>query len=203
MTDPQWQQSPTPYYTPPGYHPSTATPPPPPPPPPRQRNGSPLLWTAVVIALVIGVAVGYVFGDSRHDNKGTATAAATTDDSPSILASAPAEPTDTPTEEPSPTTPNLAPSDFTIKLRVRSKECFGSAGCDLTYQIDPQYNGIEDISSGSWEVTYVVRGGQDGPQVNTFTLKDGQASFDDSESIQTTSSGTKLRAKVTSVEVES
>jgi hypothetical protein len=200
MSDPQWQQPPNPYYTPPGYR--SPTPTPPPASAGHRRSASRrAVWIVPLITLIVGAVGGYFIGHSTTSaSKHTAaavTAAASTDPATTE------DPVSSAPDDESSTTPNLAPSDFTIKLRIKSKECFGSAGCDLTYQINPQYNGVEDISSGTWEVTYEVRGGQDGPQVNTFTLDNGQASFDDSESIQTASSGTKLRAKVTSVEVQS
>jgi hypothetical protein len=82
-------------------------------------------------------------------------------------------------------------------VKVRSKECFGSAGCNLTYRIDPSYSGAP--LDGAWSVTYEVKGGEDGPQINTFTLDGDQASFDSEESISTSSSSKKLTARVTDV----
>jgi hypothetical protein len=81
-----------------------------------------------------------------------------------------------------------------IGLKIRSKECFGSAGCNVEYQINPQYWGSGDLH-GSWDVTYKVTGGDDGPIINTFTVKNGRASFDADEFVSTASSTTKLHAK--------
>jgi hypothetical protein len=93
-----------------------------------------------------------------------------------------------------------AAADFRIRLKVKRKTCFGSAGCNVTYRIVPTYVGSEDLSSGSWDVTYVVRGGEDGPQTNTFTMTDGEASFDSEELVSTRSRDTKLTVKVVSVD---
>jgi hypothetical protein len=92
------------------------------------------------------------------------------------------------------------PADFRLTLKTLKKACFGSAGCNVTYRIQPTYIGTETLEPGTeYEVTYEVRGGQDGAQTNTFTLQDGNASVDSEEFLSTTSSGTKLTAKVTDV----
>lgn len=94
------------------------------------------------------------------------------------------------------------PADFKITLKIRKKECFGSAGCNVVYQIKPEYVGSEDISTGSFDITYEVLGGEDGPNINTFSLQDGQASFDEEEMVSTSSKSKKLTAKVTDVSAQ-
>ena len=94
----------------------------------------------------------------------------------------------------------LAPRNLKLGLKVRSKECFGSAGCNLEVQIDPQYIGSQDLSSGAWDITYEIRGGEDGPLVETMTLEDGTFSFPESQVLSTPSSSTQLTAVVTSVD---
>ncbi|HEX6517575.1 MAG TPA: hypothetical protein VF049_18560 [Nocardioidaceae bacterium] len=103
------------------------------------------------------------------------------------------------TEAADSSTAELKPSDFKIKLKIREKACFGSAGCNVVFQIDPRYVGAQDLSSGSYDVTYKVLGGEDGPKINTFTIDDGQASYDEEESLSTSSESATLRAKVTDV----
>jgi hypothetical protein len=93
----------------------------------------------------------------------------------------------------------VAPRNFKLGIRVRSKECFGSAGCILEVQIDPDYVGNQDVSTGSWELTYEIRGGEDGPLIETMTLKNGTFSFPAEQSIDTPSTSTQLTAVVTSV----
>jgi len=94
----------------------------------------------------------------------------------------------------------LAPRNIKIGLKVRSKECFGSAGCNLEVQIDPNYVGDQDLSNGSWDITYEIRGGEDGPVVETMTLEDGTFSFPESQSVSTSSTSTQLTAVATSVD---
>ena len=89
------------------------------------------------------------------------------------------------------------PEAFTIGITLLEKKCFGSAGCNVTFRIDPTYTGtgsVEDV-----EVTYEVVGGED-PLINTFTVDSaGTASFPEQESIQTASEGTELSVQVLSV----
>ena len=96
-------------------------------------------------------------------------------------------------------------TDFTLAVKVLKKSCFGSAGCNITYRIDPTYNGAPFPSGVKFEVVYQVNGGQD-PQINHFTIGAGdgpgnswQASVQDEEMIQTKSSSAVLTAVVTDV----
>jgi hypothetical protein len=95
----------------------------------------------------------------------------------------------------------LGPEDFKVSLKILTKQCFGSAGCNVTFRIKPAFVGALDMpSSGTTEVTYKVKGGDD-PLVNTFTIdEDGTAHFDSEESISTPRSSAKLKAVVTDVE---
>ncbi|WP_191894433.1 hypothetical protein [Planomonospora parontospora] len=89
-----------------------------------------------------------------------------------------------------------SPSDFEIEVKVLKKACFGSAGCNVTYRINPGYSGPDLGDDQKFDVVYEVRGGTDGAQVNTFTMEGERASFDAEEFLSTPSSGTKLTAKV-------
>lgn len=88
-------------------------------------------------------------------------------------------------------------ADWKIGIRVREKQCFGSAGCNVTFQIVPRYTGSHDLG-GSWDITYRVVGGED-PIINTFTVDDGEASYDEEEYASTARESDKLAAKVTGV----
>jgi len=90
------------------------------------------------------------------------------------------------------------PKGFTIGVKTLKKECFGSAGCNITFRIDPSYNGTAYTDTTTWEVVYQVNGGED-PLTNRFTLHGGQASFDEEEFIQTKSSSAVLSAVVVEI----
>ena len=93
----------------------------------------------------------------------------------------------------------LAPRNIKLGVRVRSKECFGSAGCLVTVQIDPSYVGDQDLSTGSWEMTYELRGVEDGPVIEMMTLESGTFSFPEEQDVSTTSSSSQISAVVTEV----
>lgn len=90
------------------------------------------------------------------------------------------------------------PADFKIGIKVLKQSCFGSAGCNVTYRIDPQYVGPGTLN-GSYEVTYQVTGGEDGPQINTFTIEGTTATYDQQEVASTKTTKPVLVATVTSV----
>ena len=80
-----------------------------------------------------------------------------------------------------------------------SKQCFGSAGCNVTYRILVDYTGPALDPAGKYEVLYQVRGGEDGPVSNSLEIADGQSSVDEEEFVIAKSSKTKLTAVVTDV----
>jgi hypothetical protein len=99
-----------------------------------------------------------------------------------------------------PDAPVPSPSDFAIGINVLRKKCFGSAGCNITFRINPKYIGTTSFSGGTLTVVYEVTGGDSGVQINNFTVgSDGTASFPQEETTSTASSGTTLSAKATSV----
>lgn len=86
--------------------------------------------------------------------------------------------------------------DVRIGIRIREQQCFGSAGCNITFQINPTYVGPSSLD-GVFDVTYKVVGGED-PYVNTFVVRNGGARYDREEFIST-GPNPKLTAKATSV----
>jgi hypothetical protein len=103
--------------------------------------------------------------------------------------------------EPSESTFEPKPADFKVGIKIRKKQCFGSAGCNVTFQIDPSYVGDQDLpTKGIIEVTYEVTGDESGPIINTFTVDgEGTAHYTKEEDASTPSAKTKLKAKVTDV----
>lgn len=93
----------------------------------------------------------------------------------------------------------LASRNIKLELKVREKQCFGSAGCLVTVQVDPSYVGNQDVTSGSWEVTYEIRGGEDGPIIDTMTLANGTWTFPEEQNLNISSSNSRLTAVATAV----
>ncbi|MGN9918457.1 hypothetical protein [Micromonospora palomenae] len=135
-------------------------------------------------------------GDKAHQGKAAASTAPTssaTTSAPTTAAAAPAT-----TEPPLPTYETPTKNDFKLKVKVLSKQCFGSAGCNITYRINVTYTGTGLDPSKTYEVTYQVKGAED-PIINTFEVTGDSASVQQEEMASTKRSGDKLTAVVTDV----
>lgn len=152
-----------------------------------------LMAWAVGIAVGVGVAFGAGAEESAADAAESTTAPAT---------KAAKRTTTTRTTTTTTTTQPPAPpeaGDFAIGITVLEKECFGSAGCLVTFRIKPTYKGTSVLDdTTTYTVVYEIAGG-DEPQVNRFTITGDTASFPAEEMIRTPSSSAKLVAKATSV----
>lgn len=178
------------------------------PPPPRRPSG---LRPAVVIGIiaaftVLGLASIAVASAFKADRPASTTAGAApestcagyaVDASTGEVVCKGAGAADVVNQAPTYATPT--PADFTVTVKILRKKCFGSAGCNIRYRIDPEYTGAGLDPAATWLVTYEVHGVEDGPAVNTFEVTGDQASFDSEESAQTVSSKSKLTVKVTDV----
>lgn len=167
--------------------------PPVPPPAPKRRRRWPWIVGALVgVFVVIGVAAG-VSGTSGGGQPAPAGGGAQTG-IPAGNYSAP----------PAPTTsaPTFTASDFTIAMKITDKECFGSAGCDITAEPSVHYAGdLSDLDSVTLSITYELTGDQSGTQVHTLDCDAGQCTGDEVIA-ETASSSTKLKAHVTEVDVQ-
>lgn len=151
------------------------------------------ITAGVLVGLVAFVAVGaggYLLGRSQESSP----AVAGSDTVSVSSASRAAAPT---TKAPSRTPVTAA--DFRIDTTVLKKKCFGSAGCNVTYTIDPTFLGVTGALEGrSFKVIYEVTGGED-PEIGNFSLTGTNMRYAESSSISTPSSDAVLTAQVTSV----
>jgi hypothetical protein len=99
----------------------------------------------------------------------------------------------------------LTPADITLAVKVLKKECFGSAGCNVTYTVAPSYTATVGAEpNSSWDVTYEIKGGSE-QQINTLhmsfdgTGQHGSFQADSEEMISTGSAKAQLTAAVTEV----
>jgi hypothetical protein len=168
-----------------------------PPSPPQSRR----TWPWMIVG-VVGFAFAFVVGVTL--SKDTTPASAT---DPTTYAAERAQAIaeseawharwGTPAPSPSPLP---AAFDFIIDVKVLTTACFGSAGCNITYQIDPAYIGTSPLAEQTFTVIDEVSGGEDGPQINNFTVNgDSSLSFQRQEFISTSSPGATLKAKATSI----
>jgi hypothetical protein len=91
------------------------------------------------------------------------------------------------------------PKDIKLRVKTLEKQCFGSAGCNVTYTIELSYDGPPLDPDTTYDVTYEVRGPEDGPAVNTLTLTGDEYQTEPEELASTRSSGTKLKARVVEI----
>lgn len=167
----------------------------PPPTPKKPRTNLVIMASAAaVIAAVIGT--GVVVVQSRDDDSkpvAAATASTATQDADTAAA-------DDPDPYPSSTYAEVDADSFTIDLKTKSKQCFGSAGCNLTVEPDLTYMGIDDIDpDATYEITYEIHGDESGPIIETAELSD-QTSLNYTPSIiSTPSSSTKVTVEITDV----
>ena len=88
-------------------------------------------------------------------------------------------------------------ADFIISVIVTKQKCYGSAGCNVTYTLNPRYIGTKELPAKTTVIYKITGGDQD--QVGNFTIdKDGMATFD-RETMISAPDGANLQAVVTSV----
>lgn len=156
------------------------------------------VWTWIVLAssvLVAGAIVAAALIFSGADSGGSSELSNAAADPTTTTATAPVEDTAEPEPDPVPFTVD----DVTLRVKILSKECFGSAGCSVEFRVIPTYVGSSSYEDRSVEITYKVTGLSDA-QTNTFELTNGEYDQYDVEGYgDIPSSNTKLKAKVVSV----
>jgi hypothetical protein len=66
------------------------------------------------------------------------------------------------------------PDMFKIPVTVIQQHCYGEAGCNVTYEIDPTYIGSAPLTKSAFRVLYTVEGGDEGLQTESFTVAGGE-----------------------------
>ena len=105
-----------------------------------------------------------------------------------------------PTQPPAPKTFDGKPEDFIMSLTVTEMKCFGSAGCNVNYRIDPpSYQGTAQFpSTGSVEVLYEIQGATDVIK-GKFVVKGGKVNWDDTGFCSVANADAVLTPVVTTV----
>lgn len=164
---------------------------------PKDRRRQVLLGSVVALAVcgvffTGGVVVGHYAAD---DDKPAKESSSVTDVVPAD------EPSEEPEVEETPTLVAPAPDEFTVEMKVKSKQCFGSAGCNVRVAPELSYVGVTELDDGAmYEITYEITGGEDGGVIETVEMVGGEYPAEESL-ISTSSSSAKIAAEVTSVEV--
>ncbi|MFF4626462.1 MULTISPECIES: hypothetical protein [Streptomyces] len=153
---------------------------------------------AVIAAIVTtGIVVGATKGSTDDDGKPSSTAAASsvTDDDPVV-------PFDDP--DPESTYPQVDADSFSIDLRTTQRQCFGSAGCNVTVEPELTYLGSSsDLDPDAvYEITYEIHGDESGPVIQTAELSDQTSLSYRPSLISTATASTELSVEITDVQGE-
>lgn len=122
--------------------------------------------------------------------------------------SAHAAPSEGPTEstEEAEETYNDSPTlnDFALFMKTTKKQCFGSAGCNITVEPNLSYVSATSLDpKKTLSITYEIDGDESGPVIQTMELSDRDQLTYDSVSLTTAGRSTKVTAKITDVTVSS
>src|SRR5690606_35476241 len=99
--------------------------------------------------------------------------------------------------EPTPEPERVAAKELQVNLTVTDKQCFGSAGCNVT--VEPELAFTDPAAgSGTYSVTYEITGDESGPIVQTMQVTDGSYEYFP-VTMSTESGDVKVSAEVTSV----
>jgi len=125
---------------------------------------------------------------------------------PNLNGVAPVSTGTTPDPGLSPTTDSalrLGKQDLKLSLVVKSKKCYGSAGCSIEadVKVDMTEAGLIVLKRGehSYDVTYKISRLEDGDQVGTVTLESDGTYQTSSEFMSTTSKNVTPKIDVVSV----
>lgn len=144
----------------------------------------------VVFAFTAGIGIGVAIVPDQAGGNSNASSA------PSSAPTYPTSETNSTTTTEGAVVPT--PDEFRVDVIVTKQDCFGSAGCNVTYEIKPTYTGSESLKNSSLRVIYQINGGKQ-PQVGNFTVANGTPHYDRGNSIETDSDDAVLTANVTQV----
>ena len=169
--------------------------PPPPPVAPKKPRWPWIAGGIVGLFVVLVVSIGVATNSGQQNpqpggfNAGVVTSTTASTPPPEVVATS-AEPVyDTP-----------VPKDFTLAVNVLNKECFGSAGCDITFRISVTLTGnVTFDPAQTYTVTYDLTGTDGGASQGSFRITGTTVNEDGEDITQTGSSSTQVTAHVTSV----
>lgn len=160
---------------------------------PPSPKGPKLPWIlgAAAILITVLVVAGGIALLGQRAGQPTASTSSTVADDPAaqVVETAPA---------PAPAyTPKI--SDFELTAKITEKQCFGSAGCSVTFEPDLAYGGPSLDEDVTWRIIYQATGIQDGPLIGSIEVT-GKDYESQSEFVDTKSTKSKITLKVTSIE---
>ncbi|MGW2687356.1 hypothetical protein ACWC6I_29875 [Streptomyces sp. NPDC001414] len=172
--------------------PMPVSPPTPPPAPKKPPTNLVIMGSAAAVVMAV-IATGAVVVQSDGDDGKRTTAARSSTPSADISATTP--------EAAEPTYGTVNTASFAIDLKTTSRQCFGSAGCNVTVEPELTYLGDSDgiDPDAVFDITYEIHGDESGSVIETAELSD-RTSLKYSESmISTASASTEVSVEITDV----
>jgi hypothetical protein len=104
-----------------------------------------------------------------------------------------------PEEQPEPEPARLKLRDFELEPRIVEQQCFGSAGCSVTFRVELAYNGLEDAITEDHEITYEVTGTEDS-LISTLEIHPDGTFTSEEHYVDTASKNSDIKIKATRIE---
>ncbi|MDH6551675.1 hypothetical protein [Streptomyces sp. SAI-041] len=177
-----------------------STPPPPafpppgvPTPPRRLRTNAIVIGSAAAVIAAI-VTTGVVAVRSTNDDKPASVVASSVPDADVV--SPVMEP------DPEPTYLEVDADSFSIELRTTARQCFGSAGCNVTVEPELTFLGSSgDLDPDAvYEITYEIHGDESGPVIQTTELTNQTNLSYRPSLVSTASASTELSVEITNIQ---
>lgn len=92
--------------------------------------------------------------------------------------------------------------DLVPAFKITDKQCFGSAGCNIVGHVTLAVGDHALFADRRFDVTYELRGVEDGPLIGSMPLEDGEYTADN-EVVSTRRSADKITVVLTDVEERS
>lgn len=170
------------------------------PPTPSTPSAQVPRWVIALASGILGLGAGYgVALLTADDTTSSAASDSTSGNDPRPVDNTPTTAPDDAFDTP-PVLPE--PEDFEIGLKVTSKQCFGSAGCNVEFKIDLDsfYTGDADLTriDDPITVTYEIEGAEDA-YVDSLVIDGGNVRYNPTGHVSTPSESTELSVKVTDV----
>ncbi len=160
-------------------------------------------WLALILVFVLGCAIGFAIGSQPVEQESGAFSQSTGYHSSEPTTPEPGQDASRSTAEERPTRYTPKASDWDLKIKVRDKQCFGSAGCNMTVRVTPKFvgDGSTVPDEGTISLTYHLTGDESGTITGTLDVDCATTESDVGEEyISTRSSGTQPKAKITDLE---
>lgn len=173
-----------------------------PPRPSKRRRTGMLVLTGVIVLVTLGLAGAFAYAKSQG---AAATASSTPARGPADVSCEHGQLPNGACAGPAKAYTIPRAKDFELTLKTTRRACFGSAGCNIDFEIQLNYLGSGGEPGSSWDITYDVQGAED-PYTNTLTMTfdvdglHGQYERQETESVQTPKSSSKLTVAITAVD---